>query len=60
MNCELLRFGIVGALATVIQFVAYYLLVLLMNHNIALPLSYVISLTVNFFLIGRASCRERV
>lgn len=50
MNYELLRFGIAGALATLIQFAAYYLLVRLMNHNIALPLSYAISLTVNFFL----------
>lgn len=47
---EILRFGIVGVVATIIQFVTYYLLVRTIDHNIALPLSYGISLLVNFFL----------
>ncbi len=47
---EILRFGIVGAVATLLQFVAFFLLVSHISHNIALPLSYAISLTVNFFL----------
>ena len=47
---EIVRFGIVGVLATLIQFVAYYLLVSVVNHNIALPVSYAISLMFNFLL----------
>lgn len=47
---EILRFGIVGALATLIQFVVYYLLVQIISHNIALPISYLISLLFNFIL----------
>lgn len=47
---EILRFGIVGALATIIQFVVYYLLVQVINHNIVLPISYLISLIFNFIL----------
>ena len=47
---EILRFVIVGALATAIQFVVYYLLVQIIHHNIALLISYLISLLFNFIL----------
>ena len=47
---EILRFGFVGCIAVLIQFAAYYLLVGYTNHNIALPLSYVISLIINYLL----------
>ncbi len=47
---EIIRFGLVGVFATILQFVCYVLLVQVLNHNIALPLSYAISLLFNFLL----------
>ena len=47
---EVLRFGIVGAASTLIQFVAYFLLAGVTNHNIALPVSYALSLLFNFLM----------
>ena len=47
---EIIRFGIVGCIAVFIQFVAYYILVGYTTHNIALPLSYTISLAANYLL----------
>lgn len=44
------RFGIVGCIAVFIQFAAYYILVGYSTHNIALPVSYTISLAVNYLL----------
>lgn len=47
---ELLRFAIVGGIATVLQVGIYYLLSARISHNLALPVSYAISLAANFIL----------
>ena len=47
---EVIRFGIVGGIATVLQVLIYWLLAPRLNHNLALVISYVISLAVNFLL----------
>ena len=47
---EILRFCVVGIVAVAIQFSTYYLLIGFCNHNIALPVSYVVSLFFNYLL----------
>ena len=47
---EVIRFGIVGGIATVLQVFIYWLLAPRLNHNLALIISYVVSLVVNFLL----------
>lgn len=47
---ELLRFAVVGGIATVLQVGIYYLLSAHINHNLALPVSYGLALMVNFLL----------
>lgn len=47
---EIIRFGITGCVATLIQFIVYYLLVRFTSHNIALPVSYTVSLFFNFIM----------
>jgi putative flippase GtrA len=47
---EMLRFCIVGSVAVLIQFLAYLLLVNLFSYNVALPVSYVISMSFNYLL----------
>lgn len=47
---EIIRFGFVGCIAVLIQFAVYYTLVHHTGHNIALPLSYVVSFAVNYLL----------
>lgn len=46
----MIRFGIVGCISTVMQFVIYYILVGHMTHNIAQPVSYAISLAMNYLM----------
>lgn len=47
---EIIRFGIVGGLAAILQIVIYYLLSNSSSHNLSLFVSYIVSLIVNFFL----------
>lgn len=47
---EIIRFGIVGATATIVQYVLYRLFALALNYNIAFALAYGISFIGNFFL----------
>ena len=47
---ELIRFGITGFIAVIIQITTYYLFVRHYNHNIALPISYIVSLTFNYIM----------
>lgn len=45
---EVVRFGVVGIAAVLIQYGVYLLLVLFMNHNISMTLGYIISFIFNF------------
>lgn len=45
---EVVRFGVVGVAAVLIQYGVYLLLVLFMNHNISMTLGYIISFIFNF------------
>lgn len=47
---ELVRFAMVGGIATVLQIGIYYLLSAHISHNIALPISYGVALVANFLL----------
>jgi putative flippase GtrA len=47
---EIIRFGLVGGLATILQIVIYYLLSRYLSHNVSLIISYATSLIVNFIL----------
>lgn len=47
---EIIRFGIVGATATIVQYVLYRLLASALNYNVAYALAYGISFIGNFFL----------
>lgn len=46
---EVMRFGMVGVVATVIQVVVYNLLLTLLNELVANLLGYIVSLTFNYF-----------
>lgn len=45
---EVVRFGVVGVAAVLIQYGVYLLLVLFLNHNISMTLGYIISFIFNF------------
>ena len=45
---EILRFGLIGALATLIQYVVYWCLIHGMHHNLAMTIGYVMSFVFNF------------
>jgi putative flippase GtrA len=47
---KLLRFGMVGLLGTVVNFIAYYFLVIGININIAAILSFFVAVVSNYIL----------
>lgn len=47
---EIIRFGIVGVIATVLHYGIYYLLQIYINVNIAYTTGYVLSFIANFYL----------
>ena len=47
---EIIRFGIVGSIAAILQIVIYLLLAKHIGHNLALFISYALALIVNFLL----------
>lgn len=47
---EIIRFGIVGVLATIIQYFTYVILYNFIGTNIAFTLGYIVSLIFNFVL----------
>lgn len=47
---EVIRFGVVGVLATALHYGIYYLLQAYINVNMAYTIGYVISFVVNFYL----------
>ena len=56
---EIIRFGIVGILATVIHYGIYWILQQYINHNIAYTLGYGISFICNFFLTARFTFKKK-
>lgn len=49
-SSEFIRFGIVGLFATGLHYGIYYLLISILNVNIAYTIGYVLSLSFNFIL----------
>lgn len=47
---EILRFGIVGIIATATHYITYYLLLNFLIVNLAFSIGYVLGFVVNFFL----------
>lgn len=56
---EVLRFGIVGAIATAIHYGVYMLLRLHIDINAAYTTGYVISFVVNYFLSARFTFKKK-
>ena len=54
---ELVRFGIVGILATVLQYVVYWLMLLWFSPTVSLTIGYVVSFIFNFFASTRYTFR---
>lgn len=50
---EILRFCIVGALATILQYGIYLGFELFLNHNISMTIGYIISFAFNFYASTR-------
>lgn len=55
---EFVRFGLVGALCTVLHYGVYYLLQLVINVNIAYTIGYLAGFVVNFYLTSYFTFRE--
>lgn len=56
---EMVRFSIVGVLITVIHYVVYWLLLLVVNANIAWTAGYIVGFIVNYYLSARFIFREK-
>lgn len=56
---EIIRFGIVGILATAIHYGIYWFLQQYINHNIAYTLGYGISFICNFFLTAHFTFKKK-
>ncbi len=56
---EMVRFSIVGVLITVIHYVVYWLLQLVINVNIAWTAGYIAGFVVNYYLSARYIFREK-
>lgn len=56
---EIIRFGIVGILATIIHYGIYWILQQYINHNIAYTLGYGISFICNFFLTAHFTFKKK-
>ena len=50
---EIIRFGLVGGLCTVLHYALYYLLQRYIDVNIAYTMGYVLSFIANFYLTAR-------
>lgn len=57
---EFIRFAIVGVVATGIHYGIYWLLMKVMNVNIAYTIGYVVSWFCNLFLSARFTFKEKV
>ena len=56
---EMIRFSIVGVLVTVIHYVVYWLLQLLINVNVAWTAGYLAGFVVNYYLSAKYIFREK-
>lgn len=56
---EIVRFAIVGVIATVLHYVIYWILIRWMNVNIAYTIGYALSFVCNFFLTSYFTFRSR-
>lgn len=56
---EMIRFSVVGVFITVIHYVVYWLLQLVINVNIAWTAGYVAGFIVNYYLSARYIFREK-
>ena len=57
---EMLRFGVVGLIATAIHYGIYVLLIQYLSENIAYTIGWLISLTCNFYLSSRFTFRQHM
>jgi len=56
---EVVRFGIVGVLATAIHYLIYWVLQHWMNVNIAFAIGYALSFVANFYLTSRFTFQRK-
>jgi len=56
---EILRFGIVGVVATVLHYVIYWILQHWINVNVAYTIGYFLSFIANYFLSAQFTFREK-
>jgi len=59
MAGQLLRFGIVGVVATAVHYAIYYLLLPFLSHNIAYTVGYLLSFVMNYLLTTAFTFRAR-
>ena len=59
VQLEVVRFGIVGVIATVIHYTVYYLLCHLINVNISYTVGYLISFCCNFWLSAKFTFKTK-
>jgi putative flippase GtrA len=56
---EILRFGIVGVIATAIQYFIYWVLIHWINPAVAMPIGYVVSFIFNFLASTKFTFRVK-
>jgi len=56
---EVLRFGVVGVLATLIQYAAYWVLIHWLNPSLSMTIGYIISFAFNFLASTRYTFRVK-
>lgn len=56
---EIVRFGIVGVIATVLHYVIYWVLQHWINVNVAYTIGYFLSFIANYFLSAMFTFREK-
>ena len=56
---EIVRFGIVGVIATVLHYVIYWVLQHWINVNVAYTIGYILSFLVNYYLTAHFTFKEK-
>ena len=56
---EIIRFGIVGCIAVVVQYVVYYLCLYVLSHNLAFTVGYLVSFTANYMMTTAFTFKTR-